>query len=225
MSKANGKFSRDEIVRALLDAFPRLSVTEQQVSLALYRLLAKGHPVPMKNLSASTGMPLRSLEEIVGRWPGVYRNRDGAVIGYWGLALSPTQHRFRINGRLLYTWCAWDTLFIPTLLEARAEVESRCAASGTPIGLTIGNHGVETVQPASVAVSFLIPLEFEIQKDVISSFCHYVRFFASREDGANWVSQQPGTFLLSLDEAWQIGVRKNAAQYSAVLHLENLVDS
>jgi hypothetical protein len=51
---------------------------------------------------------------------------------------------------------------------------------------------------------------------VTASFCHYVHFFRDREAGARWAAQHPGTFLLSLEEAFAVGKRMNAVRYREV---------
>jgi alkylmercury lyase len=39
-------------------------------------------------------------------------------------------HRFEINGLTLWTWCAWDSLFIPEILAQTARVASRDPETG-----------------------------------------------------------------------------------------------
>ena len=62
-------------------------------------------------------------------WPGVFLDEAQRVIGFWGLALPEMQHRYRVGERQLYTWCAWDTVFITPILNQVAEVESRCPSA------------------------------------------------------------------------------------------------
>ncbi|MDN4571692.1 hypothetical protein DBB29_00190 [Pandoraea cepalis] len=52
----------------------------------------------------------------------------GNVVGY-GLTLRETSHVFKVDGRRLYTWCAFDTLFFAILIDRTARVTSRCASS------------------------------------------------------------------------------------------------
>ena len=150
---------------------------------------------------------------MLAKWHGVQRSADGAVTAFWGLTLSKTKHRFRLDGRDLYTWCAWDTLFLPPLLEAEAEVESSCPASGTPIALRVGPGGVETAQPKTVVLSFVRPNEADVERNVIETFCCHVHFLASLKAAKEWIARHNGVFVLSLSDGWRIGIRKNAAQY------------
>lgn len=61
-------------------------------------------------------------------------------------------------------------------------------------------------------VSFLVP-EGSFDADVVQSFCHFVHFFVDREAGERWVAAHEGTFLLPLDEAFELGRLTNAANF------------
>ncbi|MGH8631979.1 MAG: organomercurial lyase, partial [Burkholderiales bacterium] len=152
-------------------------------------------------------------------WYGVQFDSAGSVVGFWGLTLSNTKHRFRVNGQNLYTWCAWDTLFIPTILDADAEVESTCAVSGDTVVLKVTPHRVEPSGNADAVVSFVAPQKAKIDENVIKNFCHFVHFFATEENGRKWVAEHPGTLVLTMEQAWELGRRKITVQYAGVLNL------
>lgn len=59
--------------------------------------------------------------------------------------------------RTLYTWCAWDALIYPPILDRTAEVESTCPASGETIRLTVTPDGVESIDPSGAVLSFPDP--------------------------------------------------------------------
>ena len=208
--------SLDQIADAVLSAFPKLSPPEQRVSLASYRLLAKGQPVTTDHLSDASGVPRGAIAEMLANWHGVERRTDGAITAFWGLTLSKTKHVFRIDGRELHTWCAWDTLFLPPLLRTAAEVQSVCPVTGQRIRLTIEPAGVQSVEPKSVALSFLLPTKAEIERSITETFCCHVHFFASSDAANRWVSERPGTFVLTLEKAWQVGAQRNATQFDSV---------
>jgi alkylmercury lyase len=81
----------------------------------------------------------------------------------------------------------------------------------------VSPSGVDEVTPAGAVVSFLAP-EGTWDNSVIQSFCHFVLYFASRESGEAWTREHPGTFLLSVDEALEIGRRVNSRQFPSVVH-------
>lgn len=57
--------------------------------------------------------------------PDLETDVQGHIVGS-GLTLRPTPHRFTIDGRQLYTWCALDTLIFPAVLGQVATVEAPC---------------------------------------------------------------------------------------------------
>lgn len=204
-----------------LTLFPRefldLTDTEQQVSQHLYRLLAEGQPVSLTQLAETANVSSPVVEAILHQWPGVYKNDAGHIIGYWGLALPEMDHRFAVGGRELYTWCSWDSLFIPAILQTSAQVHSTCPVTGHAIRLTVTPQGVEVLEPVEVVMSFVLPDASQVRQDVIQHFCHYVYFFRSEEVGTQWIGEHPGTLLLSIQEAFELGRRKNAMQYKELL--------
>ena len=204
-------------VDAALSLFPgeflKLSGAGQKVSVHVYRLLAKGAPVCLEDLAREADLPEEQVRRILREWPGVFYDDGGRIIGYWGLALPETAHRFEVEGRILYTWCAWDSLFIPAILGKSARVETRCPETGTAICLVVTPQGIADRQPTDIVMSFLDPEAAKIRENVMLHFCHYVHFFGSQEAGSQWVSKHPGTYLLSIKDAYTLGRRKNEAQY------------
>jgi alkylmercury lyase len=207
----------DEVAGAIAGAFPKLSPDEQRISIAIYRCLAQGRPARIGDIARQAQIAASLVETAIRPWYGIYYDDSGAVAGYWGLTLSKTRHRLSANGHDLYAWCAWDTLFIPMLLGSEAEVESECPVSGERISLRVTRDGAEPAAGASPVVSFVTPRQGAIEQDVIRNFCHFVVFFASAAQGEQWIAAHPGTFLLPLADAWELGRRKNAAQYRDTL--------
>lgn len=191
-----------EVARRLEPLFPALDERDQQLSLAIYRELARGAPVRLPAES------LRRMQE----WPGVYYDAEQRVIGFWGLSLAATRHRLRIDGRELFTWCAWDTLFLPALLGARIEVASTCRATGEAVRLTVSPEAVESAEPAGLAVSFIVPSEEAVRADLVTSFCHYVHFFTSGN-----AEKHPDALMLSLPDAFEVGRLLNRRRYGDIL--------
>ena len=87
---------------------------------------------------------------------GVEFDADGNLVGA-ALSVKPTPHRFRVKGRDLYAWCALDALFLPGLLDASAEVESRCPTTGEKIRLTASPHGVGECTPPEAVLTVVVP--------------------------------------------------------------------
>ena len=66
-------------------------------------------------------------------------------------------------------------------------------------------------------LAFVTPETAKVKQNVVAHFCHYVYFFESMAAGIAWTSKQPGTFLLSVDDAYALGREINAAQYLEIL--------
>lgn len=205
----------DSLATAVAMAVPDF---DERVAFAVYRRLAEGSPAPAAGVAERGGVRTQRVEQLLTSWPGVFFDKEKNVIGFWGLTitkLSPT-HSLVVDGQILYAWCAWDTLFLPGILDATARVESVCPTTGQTISLLVSPDGVlETSHPEAV-VSFLTP-EQHFDADVIQSFCHFVHFFTSPAAGEAWTAEHPGTFLLSLEDAFELGRRVNALNFPSEL--------
>src|SRR5260370_2777790 len=126
-----------EVTNIFPTEFINLSTAEQKVSVNLYSLLAGGHPVPVERIASTVNLSREEVQTILKRWPGVYYDDADRIVGYWGLALAKmSSHLFEVNGKTLYTWCAWDGLFIPAILKSTARITSACPVSGEDIRLS-----------------------------------------------------------------------------------------
>ena len=215
--RESGSVDLEELASALVAAMPELEESEQRVAVELYRLLAEGLPVSRERLAERAGLPPARIAELLERWPGVYPDDEGLIVGFWGLA-QPTMppHRFGVGARQLSTWCAWDALFIPVILGKTARVESTCATTGDLVRLSVGPGGIEETSPPGVVLSFL-RREEKFDHDIILDFCHHVLFFASPEAGREWTSRREGAFLLSVAEGFELGRLVVERQFGAAL--------
>lgn len=212
-----GTVDVEELARSIISCFPKLSSREQQLSLRIYRLLAEGQPVSVDNIANALTMPAERVRGLLDQWPGVYYDDQHRIIGYWGLALPEMAHRFEVDGQRLYAWCAWDSLFLPELIQKTARVESTCPMTKEAIHLTVSPQQLLEVKPADAVMSFLLPDATKIQKDVITYFCHFLFFFSSAQAAAPWMRENDGAMILSMEEAFQLARRKNALQYGDIL--------
>ena len=195
-----------ELTDAISAATPKLDAEDQRIVMATYRLLAKAEPVSADAIARAIELPVGRVEEALNSWPGVYRDDDGRVIGFWGLALANIDHEYRfvVEGKISYAWCALDTLFIPAYLGKTVRVETTDPMTGESVSLVVDGNGVRELTPPGAVVSVVIP-DGPFGYDVIESFCSQVLFFASEESGKSWVGEHEGTTLLSVPEAFELG--------------------
>lgn len=165
------------------------------------RLLLRGEPVTLAAVAAAAGKDERDVAEAIDAFQPVERDESGRIVGM-GITLNSTPHRFRVDGRDVYTWCALDTLVFPTLLGIRAEVESPCHETGTPVRVTVTPDGVTAVEPGSAVVS-VVPIEHV--RNIRTAFCDHVHFFRSAEAATAWLAAHDGGRILPVREAFALG--------------------
>jgi alkylmercury lyase len=208
---------------ALEPRLPTFSTEEQRAAVCLYRELSKGQPVDAAQFAEALRISDQESVAVLKR-PSIesltHLGEDGRVTGFGGLAVAPTRHVFEVGGRALGTWCAWDALFIPELLDRPARVTSRDPESGELVRLVVGRGGIELADPGDVVVSFVAP-EAEVFEtsagNLMAKFCHFIFFFSSRPSGDRWVRNHPGTSLYALTDAFELAKRMNARTFGLEL--------
>lgn len=206
----------DALARAVLDAFPTTSSRDQRLALILLRELAEGAPVSRARLAIAANVTERDVDQTLARWTAVFYDEHQHVIAFIGLAIRETPHRLILGERELWGWCAWDTLFLPELLGEPALVSSTCPLTRQPVTLTVATDGVHDLDPPGAVVSFLTP-DKPFDATIMRTFCRFVHFFASPDAGAQWTTENPGTFVISVDDAHQLGRKTNHGQFAHAL--------
>jgi alkylmercury lyase len=190
----------------LLDYGPDLS----RLLIRVMRELAQGRPIHrerVEQIIADVGVArdgaYRFLREVAER------DADGNILGIMGLSLNDTPHRFYVDGARMSTWCAEDALFLPTVLNQIATVESKSPVTRERVRLTVSPQGVEEVDPAGAVVSIVIvdPADANMGsvEAIWGTFCHHTFFFASREEAERWAASRDDIEILSVDEAFELG--------------------
>lgn len=208
----------DQLTRRILEVFPSLEPDSRRVAVQLYRLLAKGESVARQTLANAAEVSLERVNEILQGWSGVFYDGD-KIQGFWGITPKEfSRHLYTSNGRTNYAWCAWDTLFLPEILGSEAEIQSTCPESGEIIRLDVSPDGVLHVEPHNAVMSILEPTD-DVTEDVVGKFCHFVYFFPSMEIAARWIAKNPGTRLISIKDAFELGKRRNQGQFQEALEI------
>jgi alkylmercury lyase len=181
-----------------------LSWERRRYTLPLIRLLANGHPVSKEQLAAALERPLEEVTEVLRQFEDIVYDKDSHIVSA-GLSLLPTPYRFEVNGHVLYTWCALDTLIFPVWLERPAQVSSSCPVTGQPIHLIVTPERLEHFDPPSGVISLLIQDGLATCCNIREAFCAYSQFFVSREAASAWHAQHPDGHVLSIEEAFSLG--------------------
>jgi alkylmercury lyase len=192
----------DGAAEALRGTFP--GCEDAPLAMTLLRLLAEGRRVTTAALAGAAGRPQEAVVRQLARWPNVERDGELAVVGFSGLTLGETAHSFEVGGRRLHTWCAWDTLFLPALLDASARVRSTCPVTGTGVELVVSPECVERAEPEPLYLSFP-PVTATDIADITGSFCCQVHFLAGSDAARAWRGAHPDGEVLDLTAAFALG--------------------
>lgn len=210
--------TRETISSRLATLFPRLDSTDARVALGVYRLLVGDAPVNPGSIAAESGEAEAHVRYLLNHWPGVFRDDQFNVIGFWGLARPEMGYKLRIAGQKRFAWCALDTLFLPELLNAEVRVEATTGLSGRPVQLTVSPDTVLREQPIDdeLYVSFNLPTDEHWEDNIVSSFCHHVHFLYA-DEVAPWCDRNAGGAVLTLREAFSAGQSKNRHQFGSLV--------
>jgi alkylmercury lyase len=165
------------------------------------RLLSEGEPVEVGRLAAAAGRTLEEVATALDEQASAERDGDGRLVGL-ALTLRPTPHRFTVDERTLYAWCATDTLVFPVMLGKPGVVESTCPQTGQPIRIELTPDAVERLDPPAAVMSALRPIGK--LADMRAATCNHGHFFSSAAASANWVRQHPDGYVYPVEEAFRL---------------------
>ncbi len=124
---------------------PEFGPDHSRLLIRAWRMLAKGRPISSAQVDQMvTGLAI-SAEDAHQFLKGL-SERDSAdnIVGIFGLSLNHKwRHRFRLDGGSLRTWCAWDALFLPPILNETVIIESDSPGTGHAVQLKVSPHQVE----------------------------------------------------------------------------------
>lgn len=169
--------------------------------------LADGRPATADALVRATGRPLEEVRQRIATAARAgYEVEDGAVVGA-ALTLNQTPHRFRVRGRDLHTWCGFDALFLPLLIDETAAVRSTCPVTGQPITLVVHADGhASDIRPSSTQIAIVgsaVASCCEVTGPG-SDVCTQMPFLASPEAGEQWLRGRHGVAVVDLDTGMQV---------------------
>lgn len=173
---------------------------------SLVRLVAEGDPVPLARLADEAGGPEDRLAAWLHAQPGTDWDEQGRLLGF-GLTQRETRHRFVVDGRELFTFCAADTLLFPPILGRSARVSSTCPATGQRIRVEVTPTGVTAVEPATAVVSHV-----RLRPgcgDIRAETCDHGYFFASDAAAEQWRRSHREGHVLQIAEFFTQGLAAN----------------
>ncbi len=205
-----------DIAAKVVAALPSLDGRQRRVGRAVYRLLAAGRPATPASVAPMADLGPEEAAAVMAGLPTA-RRQAGAVTAFLGLQAEPGAHRLRFAGVDCWTWCAWDTLFIPALVGSRALVESTCPVTRTTVVVEVDPvDGVVAAEPAGALLTFLrSPRPYG--GDIVDSFCRWMHFVSGPVAGERWVgaaaAERDDVIVLPLAAGVAIGRATNRAVF------------
>jgi len=182
----------------------QLRCEQEDLCRPIVQQVTRGKPVAPAALRASLQVSQDELEQRLAELPpDVEFDQAGNIVGL-GATLVPTSHRFQMGGKLLYTWCAFDTVLFPPSLHVQAQVQSTCPVTGQSITFVATPEGtVLDLSPASGVMSLIVPAN---RGDCTrATFCQQSLLFQSEQAAATFLAVHPEALLLSVEEAAYVG--------------------
>lgn len=201
--------SLDTLARRLTE---QLQCEQEDLCCSILQHVSRGEPVSKATLATTLQISQDELEHRLARLPDTEYDHDGTLVG-WGVTLRPTRHRFRINGKVLFTWCAFDTVLFPPTLGQAAQVSSTCPSTAQPITFVATPQGVvKDLTPAHSVMSLIIPTNR--QGCLRTTFCEHSLFFHSEQAASSYLASHPEAVLLSIEDAATVGKSVAASRFT-----------
>jgi alkylmercury lyase len=176
---------------------------QDELCLPILHQVTQGKPLTKTMLSASLRMSQNELEQHLAQAADMEFDQQGTLVG-WGVTMIPTRHGFQMNGKSLFTWCAFDTVLFPPALGETAQIQSTCPVTGQPMTFVATPGGaVLDLTPSSAVLSLILPAERD--ECVRATFCEQSLLFWSQQAAISWLPAHPGALLLSIEEAALVG--------------------
>lgn len=167
--------------------------------------IAGGVPATAADIAEATGWDPETISrQLDAAAAAGCEIRDDAVVGA-ALTLTPTDHEFTVRGNTLHTWCGFDVLFLPLLLDEPGQVRSTCPVTGQPIALVVDPAGtVHDVTPSTTCVAITGPAAACATAGPGSALCTQMPFLASPEAGRAWADEHDGVAVVDLTTAMTV---------------------
>lgn len=160
--------------------------------------LIKGNPIPIVKYYALVGLHIEKANdvlEILGE-----SNENNQITAFSGLSLTPTHHKFIVQNKTLYTWCALDAILFTEWLDVSSQIISQDPIDNSLIELNIDCDHLVSSNPYPIFLSLVEKMD---SCNIRGSFCNHVSFFASEQTAKQWLSKNPSGKILTLEDLFE----------------------
>jgi len=190
---------KQELTRSFGNLMAEIGEKNWKDYINVQKELLKGNPLNMEKVANILATSVSEAKQIADQFGEL--NKQGEVVGFAGLSLVPTNHRFEVNGNSFYTWCAADSLLFPSALGITARIYSDDPVSNQKIELTVSPDKIEKVVPVSAVVSIV---ETADSCNIRSTLCDRVHFFASESTASEWKKKNKDASIIPVEKLFGI---------------------
>ena len=190
---------KQEWIKSFSNLIGGLGEMSWESYIIVQKELLKGSPLDVEHVSGLLSVSLSETIRIVNQFGEL--NQHGKVVGFAGLSIVPTNHKFEVNGKSLYTWCAADALMFPAALNVTAYICSTDPINKEKIELTVSPDAIEKVSPESTVASVVETMD---TCNIRTSFCDRVHFFTSEKTAKEWIKENEEASIMPIEEIFKI---------------------
>ncbi len=192
------------------------------LTLALYRRLGEGLPVYRTALAKWLSLSPAGVDTLLNDLPRSTIDFDaaGAITAYGGLSLIPANHKLKAGSKELYTWCVFDALFLPEILNKSAKVSTCCPATGETIEIEMTPQAIISSRPSKPVMSIIAPDSAACCENLRGAFCNHVNLFVDDRAFRDWAADRTDVAYVSLEEAHELALQQNRYRYGDHLRAE-----
>lgn len=164
----------------------------------VYQMIMTGSPIPFAQFSRLLNVSCNEAEEIARLYGE--RNDKAEIIGFLGLTLAPTQHKLILRDKVVFSWCAADTLLFPAYLSFAAKVESTDPVSKELVQLSINEDFLEWTDPVPLYISWVNKID---PGNIRKTMCDRTHFFSSEETASQWRKENMDAAILNVEDFFE----------------------
>jgi len=190
-----GKNIRQYMDNRLNSLLPQLGIDSWDFILKIHKELLNGIPLTRTKYYSLTNLPKERADAILKKMGEL--DAEGNIAAFSGLSLTPTNHKFVVNGKTFYTWCVVDAILFAEWLAVNAHIFSNDPVNESPIELQIEGDFLSWTKPYPLYVSWVDTMD---TCDIRGSLCDHVSFFASEKTAGKWLKDHPEGEILKLED-------------------------
>ncbi len=195
-----------EKTRQALEGLPEGAYeAELRLQVVALQFLSKGEPVSPESLVEAWGMPIEHVHAIFEQASalGTLQLDDSGNMVGTAISLVPSSHKFQIDGKNLYAWCAYDAIYAPGVIGKNAIIDSVDPISNELIRIKVSPEGVTESEPKEIFAT-VVGMEADARGGAESPRCNQMQFFVSEENASRWATDYSGVSIMTVDQLFDV---------------------